>query len=398
MMCFVWDISAFGRKNKGRRELVFGLLMVLFTICSYSSASFLYGGADYRLFAVSETLSRIFVPAVFPASYMYLRLLVGSRHSNAWYMVYFIPSVILASIVILLWVALGSESLAAFYSATDAIIAKGASKASLPAQYAQTLYASYHICCSVWFRWLILASAVVLTCYCMYRLYNNGFRISHIFGFFRNHDSNRSNVIVVFVLLLTYTVVLRFWLGNGFLKSHKTIALLFFFLQGVLLYFLGWMEMFFKDEFITWKKTADPVTTIVQAAGTESDVAAESTSEQESDTLYAKLLASFNEMMDKDKCYLNPGITVESIAQQLGTNRVYVSRVINRTYNMTFPEYVNGRRLETAKQMLLDDPDAVLEYVALKSGFSGLSQFSRKFKEMTGVSPRAWQASQSKKK
>ena len=83
---------------------------------------------------------------------------------------------------------------------------------------------------------------------------------------------------------------------------------------------------------------------------------------------------------------------------QLGTNRVYVSRVINRTYNMTFPEYVNGRRLETAKQMLLDDPDAVLEYVALKSGFSGLSQFSRKFKEMTGVSPRAWQASQSKKK
>jgi AraC-like DNA-binding protein len=100
--------------------------------------------------------------------------------------------------------------------------------------------------------------------------------------------------------------------------------------------------------------------------------------------------------MDNDHLYLTPGLSVDSVAKEIGTNRAYISRLLNRTYNSSFPEFVNNKRIKYAKQLLQDEPDAVLEYVAIKSGFSTLSQFTRKFKEITGQSPRQWQKSNKK--
>ena len=116
----------------------------------------------------------------------------------------------------------------------------------------------------------------------------------------------------------------------------------------------------------------------------------------ESINFYQHINQRFIELMDNDRMYLTPGLSVDAVAKEIGTNRAYISRLLNRTYNSTFPEFINGKRIKYAKQLLQDEPEAVLEYIALKSGFSTTSQFTRKFKEMTGQSPRQWQKSNKK--
>jgi len=95
-------------------------------------------------------------------------------------------------------------------------------------------------------------------------------------------------------------------------------------------------------------------------------------------------------LMDDEKAYLQPDLTIESVAERLGTNRTYVSMIINKNFGKSFREFVNERRIATAKEYMLANPQSKVEEIAEVSGFAGGSQFCRKFKEMEGVTPNMW--------
>jgi len=95
-------------------------------------------------------------------------------------------------------------------------------------------------------------------------------------------------------------------------------------------------------------------------------------------------------LLDDEKAYLLPGLSIESVAERLGTNRTYISMIINKNFGKTFREFVNERRIATAKEFMLANPQSKVEEIAEVSGFAGGSQFCRKFKEMEGVTPNMW--------
>ena len=47
---------------------------------------------------------------------------------------------------------------------------------------------------------------------------------------------------------------------------------------------------------------------------------------------------------------------------------------------------------------MTDEPDASLEYIAVKSGFQSSTQFIRKFRETEGITPTVWKATLRQKK
>lgn len=49
--------------------------------------------------------------------------------------------------------------------------------------------------------------------------------------------------------------------------------------------------------------------------------------------------------MRRDRLYLDPGVTLNSVARCSGTNRVYVCRAVKTRFS-GFRDYVNGMRLE----------------------------------------------------
>jgi YesN/AraC family two-component response regulator len=57
---------------------------------------------------------------------------------------------------------------------------------------------------------------------------------------------------------------------------------------------------------------------------------------------------------------------------------------------MPFRDYLNKLRIDHAKQLIKDEPDAVIDYISAKSGFQSSTQFIRKFKESEGVTPAVW--------
>lgn len=82
--------------------------------------------------------------------------------------------------------------------------------------------------------------------------------------------------------------------------------------------------------------------------------------------------------------YLQPGLTLNDIANKIGTNRTYVSRFINSTYQCTFFEFIAELRVKKIKIILTEDPEKELEFLSNTCGFSSSSHMSSTFKKITG--------------
>lgn len=107
----------------------------------------------------------------------------------------------------------------------------------------------------------------------------------------------------------------------------------------------------------------------------------------------AKLEQRINEWKE-EKLYLTDQITINDIAERLGTDRRYLSRFINEHYGINFSRWISEMRIEEAKRLMEQKPDEGLEWVALQTGFSSLSYFSKVFSQVVGVSPKKWRALQ----
>ena len=83
-------------------------------------------------------------------------------------------------------------------------------------------------------------------------------------------------------------------------------------------------------------------------------------------------------LMEEQKYYLKPTLTLNELAQELNTNRTYISSYLNRQMNMTFYDYINKLRIERAAIPLMrEHPEYKLEFVASQSGFASISTFRR---------------------
>ena len=79
-------------------------------------------------------------------------------------------------------------------------------------------------------------------------------------------------------------------------------------------------------------------------------------------------------------------ISLKDLAKLLGYDYNYMSRYFKRIFNMTFTDFVNIYRLETAIR-LLEETDKTITAVALESGFQSVRNFNSFFKANTGKSP-----------
>mgnify|MGYP002624248306 CR=1 FL=1 len=110
---------------------------------------------------------------------------------------------------------------------------------------------------------------------------------------------------------------------------------------------------------------------------------------------YAALMDSMETLMAGQKPYLNSELKVADVAAMLATNSRYVSDSIKAMRGCSFTQYVNGLRVDHAKQMLLSEPDRKIADVSTASGFANETSFFRTFKTVTGMPPREWMAQNS---
>lgn len=105
-----------------------------------------------------------------------------------------------------------------------------------------------------------------------------------------------------------------------------------------------------------------------------------------------QLLQRIRQLMSEEKLYLSSDFKLTDLATRLNTNSRYVSDCIKATEGCSFSQFVNGYRVEHAKQLLRNRPDKKVTMVFLESGFANESSFFRTFKSVTGMTPGEWVA------
>ncbi len=87
------------------------------------------------------------------------------------------------------------------------------------------------------------------------------------------------------------------------------------------------------------------------------------------------------------KLYLISNLTLPQVARATGTNRSYLSFVINDYLNSNFSKYINQKRIEYAIQLLRNNEARISKDLSVECGFNSQATFYRVFKEYTGESP-----------
>lgn len=102
-----------------------------------------------------------------------------------------------------------------------------------------------------------------------------------------------------------------------------------------------------------------------------------------------KILQKLKKFEQSEK-FINPNLSLSSLASDLKTNPRYLSEIISQHYGKNFNTYINELRIEYICRNILED-SKYRKYkvgaLAEISGFSSAENFSKIFKKITGISP-----------
>ena len=103
-------------------------------------------------------------------------------------------------------------------------------------------------------------------------------------------------------------------------------------------------------------------------------------------------------LMQRDKPYLEPDLTLEQLAAKLSLKPRALSQAINDILQQNFFDFINRYRINEAKSLLTNPKDkkiTVLE-VLYQVGFNSKSSFNTLFKKYTGLTPTEFRKEQEK--
>lgn len=228
-------------------------------------------------------------------------------------------------------------------------------------------------------------------CYCVFLFFNAWlliFRKNHLLEYILSFDD--LNWLKWFIKLGLVVVIL--WAVAVVIKSFtddETAYLLLRLSSSILLYWIGY-QGFYKynvvEDRIFLRRQIDSDQVLISVP---SNVRSEN---QKDDFFNEKHQKDFDKTKNhiiNNKLYLDPLLSMEVIADELGMSKSYISKLINSYSNYNFSDFVNSLRVEQAKKFLSDNEFSQYTIVAigLECGFNSKSTFYSAFKKFTSESP-----------
>ena len=232
----------------------------------------------------------------------------------------------------------------------------------------------------------------------LFKLHRYSHELSNFFSDNREWPIGDLKILLhVFGIITVIAVVLN-TLGREYF-SDSTIVYIPAVLMTTTLYALGYVEsnIFNQTPRLTDSQRVD-FTRQLQEDELESeqlmhDAIAPIDQPNESDEALIGIKYNLEQLMEQEKPYLNPSLTLPELSAMLNTNRQYLSKVINTFYNVNFSTFINTYRTKHAKDVLanpsLSDKEALLDAI-YTSGFQNEQSFYRIFKQLTGTTPKEY--------
>ena len=98
-------------------------------------------------------------------------------------------------------------------------------------------------------------------------------------------------------------------------------------------------------------------------------------------------LARLQQRMAQDRLYTDEGLNLARLADAVELTPHQLSELVNTHFGVGFSRYLRERRVEAARCMLLDEPNASVLSIGLAVGFTSQSNFYAAFRDITGEVP-----------
>lgn len=105
-----------------------------------------------------------------------------------------------------------------------------------------------------------------------------------------------------------------------------------------------------------------------------------------------RVAARLTDLLERERPYLRPDLTLEELASELGVPRTHLSQVVNQRFGQSLPDLLAGYRLRESERLLADGSVAhlTIEAIARRSGFNSRSVFYEAFRRQHGITPSAY--------
>lgn len=194
-------------------------------------------------------------------------------------------------------------------------------------------------------------------------------------------DSNFRNAKVLnyFLIFISVSLFIAHIVGRRLLLPNELILNTLWLIFTVSMYGIGYMG--FTQKAIN--PTFEEDTNLAQI--TFSDL-----EEVELNTSQQQILKKLVDVFEQEKIYLNSSLNIMDVVQLIGTNRSYISTIINKQYNENFCAFVNWYRMRELERVFVANPSISNENLAEKCGFGSFNSMKRSIESSSGLSIQAW--------
>lgn len=214
------------------------------------------------------------------------------------------------------------------------------------------------------------------------------FGIKHLRDFedkiqeFYSNTENRSvkkvrAMLITFIVFSLCSIVVNY-LGRQYFSNRLLLITMMALIFSVLLYALAYIS--YKQTFSIEELNRD------LKEGDENRVECEAPETDKE--LKEKIL----QLMQEEEFFRKKDLRLTDMAQELCSNRTYISKLINQEFQMTFSDFVNSYRIDYFKKSVMDHrtDGNWLDRIEM-AGFTSEGTFYRNFKKFTGTTPEKWQ-------
>lgn len=101
----------------------------------------------------------------------------------------------------------------------------------------------------------------------------------------------------------------------------------------------------------------------------------------------SEIVNTLDKMIEKDKIFLDPDLTMKSLAQKLFIHNNTLSKIINDHYGMNYNDFINQYRIEEAQDLLVKYKKKTVSEIMYQCGFYSKSTFNTAFKKFSNTTP-----------
>ncbi len=213
----------------------------------------------------------------------------------------------------------------------------------------------------------------------------SNFRLITKYGHKASHFySNATDSSTIRITLLNYSMIFTAissitlaTLGRDFFKNEYTGIIIAAVIFSSMLFLIGWLG----DR----QKVLNP------AFESENSHEEETQNDNSSDNQHL-LIDKIETLFTEQQLFLNSKLNILDIASALGSNRTYISYLINKNFNQNFCSYVNQYRIQYLEEKMHEQPELPNQQLAELCGFGSTDSMKRAVLNKTGMSLQEWKS------